>query len=157
MNEFLLTDEQLFILHQIYSKRLRLLGATFTAFPIFLMFSLKKADFNEEYKNEVVNYTNAFIILILLLSFALIWFKKVRPIRRDIKLRSGIFESRIIIRKTAFEHVHKYFIFFDDPKLPSKEVLYEEFNQLNEGDAYQVPLSKHSRLILDGFMNFELF
>jgi hypothetical protein len=52
--------------------------------------------------------------------------------------------------------VGTYFLFFDDPSLPNKEVRKEEFDNISEGDVYSIPMAAHSKIVVDGFMNYDL-
>lgn len=157
MKEFELSKEQLLILNQIYSKRFKLLSGVFTALPVFLWYGLRKAEYKNASDNNVVYWTNGLLIGLMLFTLALLWLKKVRPIKKDIEQKSGVYVPKVIIRKNAFEHVNRFYIFFDDPELSSKEVHEEEFFNYREGDVYLLPLGKHSKLVLDGFMNYNLF
>jgi hypothetical protein len=156
MRKFELNQEQIEILQSIYNKRKNLLYGAMSGIPIVFgvgYFRRRGLD-DSQYLLYRELYTVLLFALLAVMAFLLI--VKLRPIKKDIKYKSGLFIDRKIIRKSYFQHVQTYFLFFEDPKFPNKEVTKEEFDRFNEGDVYSVPISENSKIVLDGFMNYNL-
>jgi hypothetical protein len=153
----LLNEDQLEILHDVYLKRSRLLRGTAFGFPsimastyyLFLMRS----------HNQLNWISISFYVFFVLLFYAALYYlyrKRVLPIKKDIQQKIGFNLPLQIVRKSAFEPVQRYFLFFDHEKYPNKEVSYEEYLQYPEASFYNLPIAKESKLVLDHFCNFDV-
>lgn len=158
MREFTLSEEQLSMLRHIYAKRLNLLIAVFTALPLVFggtLFNMFRKEVEE--RTPIFTITFLFFTLAIVLTLVYLYFYKVLPVKKDLTQKSGNYKDKVIVNKSFFEHVNQFYLFFDDVDLPNKEITHEEFIRYQIGDAYPIPLGKNSNLVLDGFMNYDLF
>jgi hypothetical protein len=162
MRQFNLDDEQIKMLISIYDKRKRLFYQVMLSFPaLFLvgLFQIQRIFRKLPSGGYEFGLGGAIYIIFCLLVFGtmvLLFILKLRPVTKDLKDRLGVYIDRVVISKSHFQHVGTYFLFFDDAKLPNKEVSRVEFEKFSVGDVYSVPMSKHSKIVLDGFMNYDL-
>ena len=160
-----LNEGQILFLTKIYLKRRNLWGAAFSG-SIFLFLISNSNIFNRVIavrdKVSVQEQTHRFQIVVvallcfLILLFLIVYFLKVYPLRQDIRKKSGIIHHLPVERKSSFPLVGTYFLFFNSDLIPNKEVNESEFNQYQEGDAYPVLMSRHARIVIDEFENYEL-
>ncbi len=152
MEEFKLCDEQILMLNIIYNKRKNLLLAALTSLPCLITFypqeTFKKLD--------LFTITYGIVILSVIVVILVLFFLRLNPIKKDINEKSGVINIHKIIRKTNFSYANKYYFFFEDIKFPNKEVTENEFKRFSINDNYGIPIAKHSKIIVDGFMNYKL-
>ncbi len=151
MDSFTLSDDQIVMLHRIYGKRRNLLVGTMAALPT-LIYSWQR-----EIPGMILfNFVYAILLLTVLIILVYLFFNRLQPIKKDIREKSGVYMPHLIVRKSSFAYVGRYFFFFDDVNFPSTEVAEKDFFLFEEGDMYRVPMGKHSKLVVDGFMNYTL-
>lgn len=153
MKTFQLNRDQIYVLQKIYAARKRLLIGTLISSPLVLI-GLLRADTTER-PDFFIAWHVIFYLLVLGVLYYL-YYKKVRPIAKDLEGRSGIWIDLIILRKDEFPMVGKYYFFFESAEFPSKEVNALEFSLYTEGEVYHLPCSQHSKLILNNFGNYKL-
>lgn len=169
--EVILTNEQIILLKEIYTKRGRFLISAGLGMLLFwaqtykdvlricyeVYFVYPKGVFRVEAYQEInVAITVCSLILILILGFFIYsTTKKILPLRRDIKTKSGLLISKQIVRKSR-PYLGKCFFFFDDLKTPYKEVNVEDYYNYQPGELYPFLVSKESKIQIDNFKNYEL-
>jgi hypothetical protein len=153
-------------LKQILSKKLNVLWiagllyiAITTAYNLPSIISKRGSRWIENSSDglEDFNYlilVHLFFELIIITALVYSYFKHIRPLQKDIKQKAGIIVKKQIIRKTYFEHTKKYYFFFQDLKIPNKEVSEKDFNSYLESDYYPFLIGTHSGIQLDEFANF---
>lgn len=146
METFILNSDQVFILNKIYTKRRNLLMGTFVGVPTIIAISRYRTLTKTDQVN-FVDYIFLFLVVGLLVLIAILYYNKVWKIKQDIHNLAGYFLLKKIVGKSYFEHVNTYFIFFDDVKMPNKEV------SLNEYQSYQMAIIIKCRFLY----NLKLF
>lgn len=140
------------MLRHIYRKRRRLLWGTLGGSVLFLQ------GIGPPRYAHAFTYLCAYVAILgsFLTYISYLLFTKLRPLKKDIRERSGLYLPKVIIRKDFFPHAGTYFIFFDDLKFPHKEVNREVYERCEAGGICLLPVGMHSGIVLDGFMNYDL-
>lgn len=166
-----LNTEQVNLLKQLLHKRFRIFIAGFLGCHIFWL----KISYNiiqlwyllhfryginaVEYKTyEKVN--NSFIASMIFLLFLLSYFlhltlKKIVPLYKDINHKAGMVLQSKIIRK-SIPYNNRCFLFFDDLKIPYKEVDFNTYYSYQVGEFYPILKSKYSETHIDEYLNIPL-
>ena len=161
-----LTDSQIMHLRRIFAKRLRIWRVGFSGSLLLYFLTVNrvypKVLSSRDPLTSIDTVNREFLIIIgcfilgLILCFCLLYFFKLKPLRRDIQYAAGINFPLHIIRKSFFPYVNRYFLFLDDDKFQQMEVDESEFNRYAEGDQYVVTISARSGILLDDFYNYDL-
>ncbi len=105
---------------------------------------------------------NIFLIIHIMLELIIIsglmygFFVHIRPLQKDVKNKSGMIVQKQIVRKSFFEHTNEYYFFFDDFKIPNKEVSQLDYSKYGLGDTYLFLIATNSGIQIDGFANYTL-
>lgn len=154
MNTFQLNEAQLALLKDVYEKRRNLLFGSMTGISLLCLVVYLREMLEEPVMAALVYGA---IWLYILGIMAILYLRKVLPVRKDMQLKLGFYKPLRIARKSAFEHVGKCYLFFDDLEFPNKEVSPADYLLLEIGAVYALPCSKCSRIVLDGFANYPMF
>lgn len=156
MQKFELTPDQISTLNAIYIKRRNLVLGAMAAVPVLALGGFYRREFMDDDQFLLFQVIYFIVMLVFLLIMAIMMIVKIRPLSRDIKYRSGVLQNSTILSKSHFPFVGTYFFFLDHPDITNKEVSGEEFEKYAEGDTYLVPMGENSKIVLDGFMNYDL-
>lgn len=168
LNRVLLSDEQNKVLHLLLQKRSRLfilglLGVLFIWFrislPIFVSWYGLHFFYPEFYfdKDAVEKINWGFISSLIMLAgfflfFGRILFRRIIPVYKDYKHKSGVYVPMEIMRKSIPYH-NRCFFFFDDLKIPYKETDPATYYHYQPGDKINVLMGEHSRTHIDEYLN----
>jgi len=107
-------------------------------------------------KIAAVPYITGLFVLAFALTFSWLYRRKIMPLKKDITACSGLIIRKQIIRKTMIPATGRYFFYFDDLKMPYKEVTSLEYARYDTGAYFPFLVSAHSGIQVDGFGNYEL-
>lgn len=163
--------EQVNLLKHLLQKRLRIFIAGFVGCHFFwLRFSYKDIELwyllHFRYGINAVEFktyervNNSFIASVIFLIFLLGYFifllqKKVIPLYKDVKHKTGVIVQNQIVRK-SIPYNNRYFFFFDDLKISYKEVDMSTYYSYRVGDFYPILKSKYSETHIDEYLNIPL-
>ena len=171
-SEISLNHEQIKLLQTLLKKRFRIflfgiLGTGYCLFKANLLYYwkmwyeihvLKNFAFASKEFLEKVNwyvYSSTLFIAGLAFYFLQILFKQVLPLYKDTKKQIGMIIPMQIVRKSIPYH-NRCFFYFDDLKIPYKEVNQDTYYSCKTGEFYPVLISKFSKTHIDEYLNIPL-
>lgn len=170
--EIVLNGDESNLLRHLLVKRLRIfiaacIGMVFcwlqaaysnTRNWYLLHFVIGTGAIDDKWMEKIDNYFWASVILLIVLIgyFIHVLFRKIVPLHKDIRQLKGVCIPMQIKRK-SMPYDGRHFFFFDDLKIPHKEVDYDVYYQYSVGDMFVIVLAKYSRTLIDEYMNIPLF
>ena len=100
------------------------------------------------------------ILIILIIStsvfFIINYLRRIIPLNKDINKCIGEQLDRKIIRKTYFPVTNEYFFFFEEVEIPNIKIDPNTFLDYEEGSFFYIYRAKHSKIVYENYMRFDL-
>lgn len=143
-----LTDEEKSHLQTVYGSRLRYFLLTFLVLVLNALYNSIGLLSNSSQSREasIIALSVSFVILS---ACGLLFFRRIYPYKKDLKLGQKEKVSYTIIRKSHFPMTNQYYFSFDNPDYMHYEVDADLFYSMQEGDSVVIYRGRYSKHVFE--------